>query len=242
MSLHVPCPQRLRSRVNAVSNPQVPSRGRTSKSTNRAPAPILTADKRYDHSSCRLSPRRLRLCCTAGGPDGLSTEPCSTLMDSLLACSMTCCAPWAVSHISGSRLVCHADTSSVSGGAAEGGDLPAVSVMGALPPDPACQSASLLLPCSADTNTIEIFSGCVTGIGLMGNKMARRLQLLGYATHVWNRDSSKAQPLAEVSLLCIDQRICSTAVHFRLCILPRGPGRAFVCSVCLLYTSDAADE
>lgn len=53
---------------------------------------------------------------------------------------------------------------------------------------------------SVSASTVEgdgLPSVSVLGIGLMGNKMARRLQSLGYKTTVWNRDSSKAQPLAE---------------------------------------------
>lgn len=39
------------------------------------------------------------------------------------------------------------------------------------------------------------------GIGLMGNKMARRLSEQGFEVTTWNRDSSKAEALAEVLIV-----------------------------------------
>lgn len=41
-------------------------------------------------------------------------------------------------------------------------------------------------------------SVAVLGIGLMGNKMARRLQQEGFTVAVWNRTLEKADPLAAV--------------------------------------------
>ncbi|KAK9824263.1 hypothetical protein WJX72_009062 [[Myrmecia] bisecta] len=40
----------------------------------------------------------------------------------------------------------------------------------------------------------------VLGIGLMGNKIARRLAEEGFAVTAWNRDASKAAPLAEAGI------------------------------------------
>jgi 3-hydroxyisobutyrate dehydrogenase-like beta-hydroxyacid dehydrogenase len=50
-------------------------------------------------------------------------------------------------------------------------------------------------------------SVAILGIGLMGNKMARRLQEQGFKTAAWNRDGSKSAPLAHVRVSC---RIVST--------------------------------
>ena len=55
----------------------------------------------------------------------------------------------------------------------------------------------------------------VLGIGLMGNKMARRLQQQGFQVAAWNRTSDKAAPLAEVRRLhaSLLRTACGTAAQ-----------------------------
>jgi len=67
------------------------------------------------------------------------------------------------------------------------------------------------LAASASADTVDQVKSQATsdtnvsllGIGLMGNKMARRLSEQGFQVTTWNRDGSKADSLSEVRPYCI---------------------------------------